>query len=323
MLSTPFPVAGAPWVRPIERDYETLTSHTIRLGAKNARQSWIDEEGYAPRRRRDVLACKMCHGRADGGATFKKRPHIIPEALGNRTLFCNEECDTCNGVVGRDLEDGLVKYLSAIRATTPLPSKKGKHGAKHKVSGDGTYLKSTGPVKDSITFAASASSPGVRHTVLDSSTVGLETTSQRFRLVDVAKSIARMGVLIAPWSAATNMGAVRQWVLGEFTQKTRLHALFIPGPPTPFSTLSVYHARDTSGQLPKWAVRYNYAGVVLTWYGPKVPPDGFAHMAPHQFWDQPLHGQQVGERTYTIDDSTWDTVETSIAVRVKEWLRHG
>lgn len=39
--------------------------------------------------------CRFC-GKSVPDVKFDKRAHAIQDALGNKLLFCYEECDTCN-----------------------------------------------------------------------------------------------------------------------------------------------------------------------------------------------------------------------------------
>lgn len=69
--------------------------------------------------------CRFC-GKREGETTFRKIAHAIPEALGNKLLFSNEECDLCNEQLA-SVEDNLTSYLDINRAICNI---KGKGGCK-------------------------------------------------------------------------------------------------------------------------------------------------------------------------------------------------
>jgi len=46
---------------------------------------------------------------------FKDRAHAIGESLGNKKLFCNEECDTCNHTLNK-IEDNFLRLMDIRRA---------------------------------------------------------------------------------------------------------------------------------------------------------------------------------------------------------------
>lgn len=52
-------------------------------------EEWIGEADE------DKRICRFC-GRSVPKVSFKKVAHAIQDALGNKLLFCYEECDTCN-----------------------------------------------------------------------------------------------------------------------------------------------------------------------------------------------------------------------------------
>ncbi|MGP8217475.1 MAG: HNH endonuclease [Bacteroidia bacterium] len=68
--------------------------------------------------------CRFC-GKKQPETTFKGRAHAISEALGNKSLVLNEECDTCNEMFGTGIE---VDLITMIRHMGTLHGIKGKDG---------------------------------------------------------------------------------------------------------------------------------------------------------------------------------------------------
>ncbi len=66
--------------------------------------------------------CRFCGN--SGEHYFKKIAHAIPEAIGNKTLFCNEECDDCNSRLGK-IEEDFVHLMDMRRALNKLSWKGG------------------------------------------------------------------------------------------------------------------------------------------------------------------------------------------------------
>lgn len=54
--------------------------------------------------------CRFC-GEGQPKVTFKSEAHAISEALGNKQIILNEECDACNGKFGSLVEIHLIEYL--------------------------------------------------------------------------------------------------------------------------------------------------------------------------------------------------------------------
>ncbi len=65
--------------------------------------------------------CRYC-GNAIPATTFNNDAHLIPELFGNKTLFCDDECDLCNETFGK-YEDQLAKMIEIER---PLHRVRGK-----------------------------------------------------------------------------------------------------------------------------------------------------------------------------------------------------
>lgn len=68
--------------------------------------------------------CRYC-GRQMPEITFKKDAHAIPDALGNKQLICNEECDKCNHRLS-SIEDSLTSHMEYNRVECLIPNKNGK-----------------------------------------------------------------------------------------------------------------------------------------------------------------------------------------------------
>jgi len=69
--------------------------------------------------------CRFCKKSKEDGATFKHIAHAIPEALGNKNIINNEECDECNSKFEKMIERDLINYLNIYRVFWGI---KGKNG---------------------------------------------------------------------------------------------------------------------------------------------------------------------------------------------------
>jgi hypothetical protein len=68
--------------------------------------------------------CRFC-GKKSPEVTFGSVAHAIPEALGNRGLTTTYECDACNNLFGRGIEDDLGKWTMPVRTMARIRGKKG------------------------------------------------------------------------------------------------------------------------------------------------------------------------------------------------------
>ena len=70
---------------------------------------------------KEKRCCRFCN--TTGKGNFRKIAHAIPEALGNKLLFCNEECDSCNSRLA-SVESHFVHLMDIRRALCKVPTKK-------------------------------------------------------------------------------------------------------------------------------------------------------------------------------------------------------
>lgn len=68
--------------------------------------------------------CRYCN-KTNPEVSFKKVAHSISEALGNKKIITNDECDTCNEKFGTGIENDLILYLNLYRNFFGI---KGKNG---------------------------------------------------------------------------------------------------------------------------------------------------------------------------------------------------
>lgn len=70
---------------------------------------------------KDKRCCRFCN--STGKSNFRHIAHAIPEALGNKLLFCNDECDSCNSKLA-SVENNFVHMMDIRRALCKVPSKR-------------------------------------------------------------------------------------------------------------------------------------------------------------------------------------------------------
>lgn len=78
--------------------------------------------------------CRYC-GKNNSEVNFKKLAHAIPELLGNKFLFSNDECDECNAYFDKNLENNLANFMGISRTISQIVGKKGIPNQKS-MSGD-------------------------------------------------------------------------------------------------------------------------------------------------------------------------------------------
>jgi HNH endonuclease len=89
-------------------------------GAFNSGKRTVLEDATAD----GVRRCRFC-GRSNAEVPFHNNAHVVPEFLGNKSVFTRNECDECNHGLARSVEEHLAKFLSAIRTVSGIRGKRG------------------------------------------------------------------------------------------------------------------------------------------------------------------------------------------------------
>lgn len=115
----------------IERgeDFEKMTKEmdTIFGNLMNSYEMFVFDENTRQNigeRDKSKRVCRYCN-KSKPEVSFKKVAHSISEALGNKKIITNDECDTCNEKFGKGIENDLILYLSLFRNFFGIKGKKG------------------------------------------------------------------------------------------------------------------------------------------------------------------------------------------------------
>lgn len=124
-------------------DDNLMTSVTHRVIRKNLLSKYtISEYGSAKIHTGEPIfkkrVCRFC-GRSNPEVKFKdNNAHAIPDALGNKNVFCYDECTECNNKLA-PVEKQLIDYLNYRRSDNGILNKKNKvvHVTGHNFDFDG------------------------------------------------------------------------------------------------------------------------------------------------------------------------------------------
>lgn len=71
-----------------------------------------DQHTFIGHKNRTDRICRWCGGTLTTNATFNKKGHAISESLGNKNIVLCDECDACNEMFGRTIEEVAATYYS-------------------------------------------------------------------------------------------------------------------------------------------------------------------------------------------------------------------
>jgi Protein of unknown function (DUF2934)/HNH endonuclease len=135
--------------------------------------------------------CRFCDRTKQDGATFRKKAHVLPQALGNRLLVSAEECDTCNSPLGSNVETALCRFLSPYRIAGGFGRR-----FKEKYHAHGGFIEvDPGAGKTNISFERN--DPSRRITVTGDGAIHVSYLPQPFDFEDVARALARIVLFAA------------------------------------------------------------------------------------------------------------------------------
>lgn len=110
----------------INNKYEALPQNikeTIKhYNLKHFSQGKLSRVGEPIKNKR---ICRFCSRSMITGVKFQHKAHAISEGLGNKKIFTNEECDSCNDRFGKSIENDLLVYFDLFRTLAGLKGKKG------------------------------------------------------------------------------------------------------------------------------------------------------------------------------------------------------
>lgn len=236
-------------------DYKRVFKHRFELGRPKRKKRTV---GSTKR------SCRIC-GRPRSEASFQQRCHVIPEGLGNRELFSDEECDDCNQDPGSKLEDNLIKFLSPFRAVLTVTVKKG--GATHRLREGGSSISVSPHENETITFNIRPNDKDLRILEKSDNRIVFRARQQPYSLNDVGKAIARMGILAMPKGHFNVFKYLANWVSGKVEHKCNL-TLALLNHFTTESSLEVYKAKKVLLHEPPLVVGYQFSQLQIFWHAP-------------------------------------------------------
>lgn len=212
--------------------------------------------------------CIFCGRQSQDGATFKKNAHVIPAALGNTSLFNNEECDACNEHIFSIYENDLINYLQLERIFIRGRQRKGI--PKYKPGKSNSYMES---VKGSNTVSIIVDEQEKIFEVIEK-----ENNTLLFRCnnissyspLGISKAIFHMGWSVLSNSKRKNFSNFYKWLNNEIDSfPIYLDVAYIPGGGLKNVILEVLEAEDIGDNDYPFIFRLTYGHKILSLYVPK------------------------------------------------------
>lgn len=213
-----------------DRNYDVLQTWHLRPGSLE----FLGTKGEGK--------CRFCL-KIFPEVTFRNEAHAIPESIGNKSLFSYYECDSCNALFGKGIENDFGNWSKPIRTMLRVRGKNGvpsikKTNGEWRIDGSPEGLK-IGPNPEAVPFQD------------DRENKRLIFTLERDPYIPVAvlKTFIKMGLSIFPEEDMESFDFARRWILSEdhtvgaISKQTLIHT-FMPGAlSSDFITLMTYRRK--------------------------------------------------------------------------------
>ncbi|WP_299158163.1 HNH endonuclease [uncultured Tenacibaculum sp.] len=196
--------------------------------------------------------CRFCN-RKYGEVTFRKVAHSISEALGNKKIITNDECDSCNEKFGTGIENDLILYLNLYRNVFGI---KGKNGIP-KLKGKNFEILNSGKSKIEIKYFLNEEEKN--DPSFNDFKVRLET-NQNIVIQNIYKTLAKYALSVLDNKYLCDFEKTIQWINHEFDSENlpkvailTSYELFTHHP-----QLVVYRRKKTDNNLPYAVAEFRF-----------------------------------------------------------------
>lgn len=216
---------------------------------------------------RNKKICIFC-GRGIGEVSFKKEAHIIPAALGNKSLFNYCECDECNEKIFSVHENELLNYLQLERIL--IRGKPRKGSPKYKPANANSFITSK-PGTNLVTICLDDKEEVFE--ILDevNNTLKLKCNNMPlYSLVGICKALVHMGWSVLPEEKRCDFPYIYDWLNNSFEiLPLYLDVAFIPGGGMANVVLEIWESSCEESSDYPLVFRLTYGHKVLSFYLPK------------------------------------------------------
>lgn len=153
--------------------------------------------------------CRFCRKR--GADRFAQKSHAIMDGLGNKLLFCNEECDVCNQEFEADVERQLYKFMEIPRT---LACVKGKKSHNHHLEGANFHIHSNHHTSKPVVYVKN---DGIINDMYKGKATGkiLLFNSGEISFWGIYKSLVKIALDLIPEDKIPYFEETRKWVHGD------------------------------------------------------------------------------------------------------------
>ena len=208
--------------------------------------------------------CRYCNKKSPE-VSFKKVAHSISEALGNKKIITNDECDACNEKFGEGIENDLILYLNLYRVFFRI---RGKNGIS-KLKGKNFEIKNEETIKIDI-----LSDEEIAVSDCNDFQVRLKTT-EKITTQNIYKTLSKYALGVIDRTQIVNFKDTIEWINGK-RNIDNLPKVAILSSYDLFSThpkLSVYLRKSEDNKLPYAVAEFRFTYLTFVYIIPNSNKD--------------------------------------------------
>lgn len=208
--------------------------------------------------------CRYCNKRSPE-VSFRKVAHSISEALGNKKIITNDECDACNEKFGEGIENDLILYLNLYRVFFRI---RGKNGIS-KLKGKNFEIKNEETIKIDI-----LSDEEIAVSDCNDFQVRLKTT-EKITTQNIYKTLSKYALGVIDRTQIVNFKDTIEWINGK-RNIDNLPKVAILSSYDLFSThpkLSVYLRKSEDNKLPYAVAEFRFTYLTFVYIIPNSNKD--------------------------------------------------
>lgn len=201
--------------------------------------------------------CRFC-GKSSPDVQFKKKAHAISEALGNKGVICNEECDSCNAKFGQGIETDLIAFLSLFRSFFGI---KGKASGYPKIKGSNFSMKKS--ASGEIDFKIKDNNEGFPESFE-------AHTNEKVTQQNIYRALCKYVVSVIPNEDIAALGSCVKWI-NQDSSPAHLPPVYmkiINSLYSDHSILSVYTRKKNASDIPHIVGELMFASIVIVFVMP-------------------------------------------------------
>ncbi|MBM9578899.1 hypothetical protein JWG45_17270 [Leptospira sp. 201903070] len=160
--------------------------------------------------------CRFCNGTTSTGVTFNSEAHLIPEGIGNKYAFNNEECDECNiNRFGPGIEKDFLEFFAFFRLFYRIRGKENFETWKYR---DARVSTETG----TISITIQQNEIGEIEGKAPPETVSLQSF-RPIKYMNLYRALAKFAIGLIPAKFLPDLSTTIDWINGNQATATLPH----------------------------------------------------------------------------------------------------